>query len=152
MAEVHQRRRRRKGGDPSLVVRRLEAFIAAAEALHEAWDPLLDCGGCPRYLLAFADFLEDLRDWMECTKEARDVALSEVEPLDFTDAKEIEQWLDAVDCAAKDAVAAGDDATRSPGRRLLGRATARAHVAEARHKLRSLVEAARRGAPTMPVT
>jgi len=131
-------------------VRRLEAFVAAAEALYEAWDPLLEIGGCPRYLLAFDDFVEDLRDWKECTSEARDVELSEVEALDFTDAKEVERWLDAVDCAAKDAIAAGDDATRPPGRRLLGRATARAHVAEARHKLRSLVEAARRGAPERP--
>ena len=150
MAEVHQRPRRRKGGDPSLVVRRLDAFIAAAEALHEAWDPVLEIGGCPRYLCVFDDFIEDLRFWKERTVEGRDVELSEVEPLDFTDAKAVEQWLNALDCTAKDAIAAGDDATKAPGRRLLGRATARMHVEEARHKLRSLLEAARRGAPERP--
>jgi hypothetical protein len=150
MAEVHQRLSGRKDGEPSLVLRRLDAFIAAAEALLEAWDPVLERGGYPRTFPSFDELMVDLRTWRDFAADAAVVETSHVEPLDFTDSTALHKWLDAVDCATHDALAAGDDATRPPGRRVLGRAMARTHVLEARHQLLCLFEAAKRGAPEKP--
>jgi hypothetical protein len=68
-----------------------------------------------------------------------------VEPLDFGDTEAVRRWLDAVGHAVEDALAAGEDATRPPGKRALGRAMAREHVVEAGEQLRCLMEAARMG-------
>jgi len=151
MARVHQRRLRRKEDARPLPVRRLEAFIVAADALLEAWDPVLERGGYPRYLRSFDEFIEDLKVWAGCVEEAADVELRDVEALDFSDAKVVAQWLAVVDCAWQDAVGAGDDATRAPGARVLGRATARGQVLGARQQLMCLMKAARMGAPVVEV-
>ena len=149
MAEVHRRPRRSKDDVRPLPVRRLEAFIDAAEALLEAWDPVLERGGYPRYLRSFDEFIEDLKLWAGCVDEAADVEVRDVEALDFRDAKAVRKWLAALECAWQDAVAAGDDATRAPGARVLGRAEARSHVLGARQQLLCLMEAGRKGAPVV---
>ena len=113
----------------------------------EAWDPVLERGGYPGYLRSFDEFVEDLKVWAGCVDEAADVALRDVDALDFRDAKAVQEWLAALEHAWQDAVAAGDDATRAPGARVLGRAMARSHVVGARHQLLCLMEAARKGAP-----
>ena len=149
MAGLHQRPRGRKDDGRPLAVRRLEAFIDAADALYEAWDPVLERGGYPGYLRSFDELIEDLKVWAGCVDEAADVELRDVDALDFGDAKAVQKWLAALECAWQDAVAAGDDATRAPGARVLGRAMARSHVVGARHQLLCLMEAARKGAPVV---
>lgn len=145
MTEVHQRLRGRKAGDPSLVIRRLDAFVAAAEGLLEAWDPVLDAGAYPRRLPSFDEFVAELQEWRDSAKEMDTVKKSNVAPLDFADAKALRIWLDHLHSDIHDAIAAGDDATRPPSQRDLGRTTARAHILESRHTLRHLLEAAERG-------
>jgi hypothetical protein len=150
MAEVHQRLKRRKGGDPSLVIRRLDAFIDAADALLNAWDPVLEGGGYPRCLPSFDEFIDHLREWRESASELDGVKRSGVEPVDLAKPEELRRWLLKLDANICDAIAAGDDATRPPGQRDLGRMMARQRILESRHSLRVLVEAARRSLPAMP--
>lgn len=88
MAEVHPRRRRRKGGDPS---------VAA------------------------------------------------LKPVNLADAAEASAWLAQLREQIDDAVAAGDDATRPPGQRDLGRRSARRAILEAGRSLRELLHAVKRG-------
>src|SRR5262245_23039411 len=123
MAEVHQRPHGRKGGDPSLVIRRMDAFIAAAEALFDAWDPALEAGDCP--VPSFGAFVRQLHAWRASAKDMDTVKRSDVTPLDFSDAAALRDWLRKLRSDIDDALAAGDDATRPPGERSLGRAMAR---------------------------
>jgi hypothetical protein len=150
MAEVHQRPRGRKDGDPSRAVRSLEAFVAAAGALLEAWHPILDGTAYPPCLHDFNDFVVDLGEWLASIQERAEVQASDVPPLDFTDPKGLRDWLRSLDSNFHDLLAAADDATRPPARRELGRATARANILEARRAMRGLLEAATRGAPEVP--
>jgi hypothetical protein len=59
-------------------------------------------------------------------------------PLDWGDPAAVAAWLRDVHTQARDAVAAGDDATRPPGRRELGRRAARRIIREASRKLADL--------------
>lgn len=54
-------------------------------------------------------------------------------------------WLDAVRQQTDDAIAAGEDATRRPRRRVLSRREARRKLEAARVALATLLDAARRG-------
>jgi hypothetical protein len=123
MTEVHQRHERRKGADPSLVIARLEAFVDAASAL--------------------------LREWRAAADEPGSVE-GGVEPLDLADPEDVRRWLDKLDGDVRDAIAAGEDATRPPGQRDLGRRTAREQILESGRSLQMLVKAARRGLPACP--
>ena len=109
---------------------------------------MLERGGYPRYLRSFDEFVEDLKIWAGCVDEAADVELRDVEAVDFRrrEGGARSGWA-ALDCAVQDAVAAGDDATRAPGARVLGRAITRSHVVGRGHQLLCLMEAARKGAP-----
>ncbi len=150
MAEVHQRLSGRKGRDPSVAIHSLEAFVAAAKVLRDTWDPILDGTAYPPTLPDFNDFIHDLADWLASIQERAEVEASAVEPLDFTDPEALREWLRALDCNFHDLLAAADDATRPLGRRELGRVLARSKVLEARRSMRSLIEAAERGAPEAP--
>ena len=55
--------------------------------------------------------------------------------LDWNDAAAVSAWARDVYVQVLDALAAGEDATRPPGRRELGRRAARRIVTEARRKL-----------------
>jgi hypothetical protein len=57
----------------------------------------------------------------------------------------VRAWLGDLATQIEDVVAAAEDATRPPGRRLLGRAMARSTILETRRVLRQLVRAAQRG-------
>jgi hypothetical protein len=151
MPDVPQRSRERKEADPSLVIRRLDAFIAAAEALLEAWDPILEAGGYPTSLPLFDDLIGYLHRWRDSAKEMHTIRTSVVAPLRVSDPGELCTWLDSLQSGIDDAIAAGDDATRPPSQRALGRTMARQKILESRHALRQLLEAARRGvAPATP--
>ncbi len=150
MTEVHQRLPGRKGRDPSLAIRSLEAFVTAARVLLETWDPILDGTAYPPTLPDFNDFIHDLADWLDSIHERAEVQASDVEPLDFADPEVLHEWLRALGCTFDDLLAAADDATRPLARRELGRATARCKVLESRRALRALIESATRGAPAVP--
>ena len=59
-------------------------------------------------------------------------------PLDWGDPAAVGSWLRDVHTQARDAIDAGKDATRSPGRRELGRRAARRIIHEASRKLSDL--------------
>ncbi len=65
--------------------------------------------------------------------------------LDWTDRAACESWLNALDTAAKDLEAVGEDQTRDPADRDLGRRAARRMHAEAAHSVESLIAFARAG-------
>jgi len=66
--------------------------------------------------------------------------------LDLTDKAAVRAWLAELRTQIEDAVAAGEDATRPPGRRALGRPTARRAILEAKRSIEGLLEVAERGA------
>jgi hypothetical protein len=102
--------------------------------------------GYPRYLPHFDDFLEGLGQWKEEVKERQDVVDNDVcDPVDFSEPDQVRLWLKALRVQVEDAVSAGDDATRPPGKRGLGRLAARRIALESRHALLQLLEAAERG-------
>jgi hypothetical protein len=71
----------------------------------------------------------------------------DLQPLDFRSPAALRAWLGDLATQIEDVVAAAEDATRPPGRRLLGRAMARRTILEmeTRRVLRQLVRAAQRG-------
>ena len=83
-------------------------------------------------------------------RKGGDPSAVHVEPVDLADPEEARRWLDKLESDIYDAIAAGDDATRPPGQRDLGRRMAREHILEAHRSLRLLIEAARRGLPAKP--
>jgi hypothetical protein len=68
-----------------------------------------------------------------------------VAPLDLSDPAQVRRWLGELLVQLDDALGAGDDATRPPGRRMLGRAAARGKIMQSRRALRELIDAAERG-------
>jgi hypothetical protein len=145
MSDVVHRTRSGQGSDPSVACAHLEQFIKAGSALSAAWHPVLD-RGYPRYLPSFDEFMAALLHWKEEVKEQREVAEDEeFRPVNFADPDEVRRWLKGVRSQVEDAVAAGEDATRSLGKRGLGRLMARRMVIEARHALLELLQAAERG-------
>lgn len=67
-------------------------------------------------------------------------------PLDPADAAAFQAWLADLGTQVDDLAAAAEDATRPPGRRMLGRAGARRIILEARRAVGDLLAAARAGA------
>jgi hypothetical protein len=142
MTEVQHRPPGGKGGDPSFARLALSRFIAAAADLERAWDEVLDCPTYPRYLPSFDDFLADLSDWQEEVEDRPYTEPKERKPLVLADPAEVRAWLEDLRGQVKDALAAGEDATRMPGRRRLGRPTARRTLREASHAIHQLLEVA----------
>ena len=68
-------------------------------------------------------------------------------PVDFTNPEEVRAFLAAVRDLALDAIAAGEDATRLPRRRLFSRYEARRRIREAETALLALVAGAEGGLP-----
>ena len=66
--------------------------------------------------------------------------------LDFGDPEAVRAWLARLRAQIEDAVTVGEDATRPPGRRRLGRAAAREIVEAAGHALGDLLATGDRGA------
>jgi hypothetical protein len=129
----------------------LASFIQAAAALLEAWHPSLDRGR-PRYLPAFADFLTDLHDWQTAATEPAHAAAAAPPPLDLADPAVLRAWLADLRLQLDDALGAGDDATRPPGQRDLGRREARRLLFGARATIAALLASAERALPpTGPV-
>jgi hypothetical protein len=69
-----------------------------------------------------------------------------MDPLDFGSREAVRAWLDDLREQIDDAIGAAEDATRSPGRRDLGRRMARRIVLGARESIASLLDSAERGA------
>src|SRR5215468_4264037 len=148
MSEIQHGPAMGQGSDPSRARACLTHFLEAASALHEAWSPILELPTYPRYLPSFDHVVRDLEAWRD---EVEDRPYREPpKPLDLTDSSAVRAWLTDLHKNIKDAIAAGDDATRPPGERDLGRRTAREHILEAHRSLRLLIEAARRGLPAKP--
>jgi hypothetical protein len=146
MADVPQRPPRRKDPDLSIARERLDAFLAAGDALAQAWHPKLDVSTCPTFLPSFRDLMKALRCWRDEVCEVAAIAEDDaLEPLDLADAAQVRTWLTHLEEQIDDAVAAGEDATRPSGLRELGRCMARRKMLEARESLGSLIEMARRG-------
>lgn len=62
--------------------------------------------------------------------------------LDWTDPTAVRRWAHALLTQARDAIAAGEDATRPPAHRELGRQAARRIIAEAEGAIGVLIDAA----------
>ena len=60
-------------------------------------------------------------------------------PLDLSDPAAVRAWLAHLREQIEDAVAAGEDATRPPGKRELGRRSARRMIVQARRALRGIL-------------
>lgn len=65
--------------------------------------------------------------------------------VDLADPDAARAWLSDLRTQVEDLAAAGEDATRPLGRRVLGRPTARSEILEARRALRQLLDIAERG-------
>ncbi len=147
MPDVHDHRSKHQ---PPPHLTALASFIEAAAALLEAWHPSLDRGR-PTYLPALADFLGDLHDWQ--TAAAEPALAPSAPPLDLTNPAVFRAWLDDLRLQLDDALAAGDDATRPPDQRDLGRRAARRLLFGARASIAALLASAERALPAAgPVT
>ena len=69
-------------------------------------------------------------------------AAREMKALDFGDPEAMRWWFARLRAQIEDVIAAGEDATRPPGQRRLGRAAAREAIEEAGRALEQLLEAA----------
>jgi hypothetical protein len=69
-------------------------------------------------------------------------AVGEMHALDLGDPEAMSAWLARLRAQIDDVIAAGEDATRPPGQRRLGRAAARQAMTEARRALEQLLSAA----------
>ena len=146
MADVPQRPPRRKDPDLSVARERLDAFLAAGDALAEAWHPKLEVSTYPRFLPGFRDLMKALRCWRAEVFEVAAISGDDaLEPLDLADTAKVRTWLTHLEEQIDDAVASGEDATRPIGLRELGRGMARRKMLEARESLGSLIEMAKRG-------
>ena len=145
MTEVHQRPSGGKGVDPSAARRALRRFVKAAQALDEAWHPLLEVPSYPRYLPAFGKVASDLADWQDEAEDRPYTESREIKPLDFADPAAVLAWLTDLRAQLGDANAAGKDALRRRGRRL-GRYTARRTFRDACRGIEQMLTAAERGA------
>jgi hypothetical protein len=145
MTEVHHRPSGGKGADPSTARRALRRFVKAAQALDEAWNPLLEVPSYPRYLPAFDKVASDLTDWRDEAEDRPYTEPREIEPLNLADADAIRAWLSELRAQIVDATAAGKDALRRRGRRQLGRYTARRTFRDACRGIEQMLAAAERG-------
>ncbi len=125
----------------------LASFIEAAAALLEAWHPSLD-GGRPGYLPPLDHLLSDLRTWQTQATSPPDATRGDIPHLlDLSDPAAFRSWLTALHVQLDDALSAGDDATRPPGQRDLGRRTARCLLFGARASIGALLASADRALP-----
>ena len=145
MTEVHHGPRGGKGSDPSFARLALTRFIDAAIALDAAWHEVLDCPTYPRYLPSFDEFVRDLSDWQDEVEDRPYSEPPEPEPLVLADRAMMRAWLKELRTQIADALAAGEDATRRPSYRRLGRKTARRTLEEASRAVEQLLAAADRG-------
>jgi hypothetical protein len=144
MTEVHQAAAGGKGADPSSARGALRRFVKAAHVLRDAWAPELEGPTQPRSLPSFGVLVRELDAWL-ADVEARPPAASEIPPLDLGDHDAVRGWLTELRAQINDIAAAGEDATRPPGQRELGRATARNAILEARDAIGQIMAAAERG-------
>jgi hypothetical protein len=145
MSDAAHRPRKGQQTDPAVACRHLELLLDAANALCEAWDPVLD-RGYPRYFPSFDDVFDALVAWRDEVTEWQAVAEDEdLRPVNFADPVEARRWLKDMRNQVDDAVAAGEDATRPLSKRGLSRLMARRMVLESRHALLQLLQAAERG-------
>ena len=70
------------------------------------------------------------------------------DPLDWSDHEAVRAWLRELRTQIDEIVGAGEDATRPPGERALGRAAARRAILEAQRALGQMLAAAEGGART----
>src|SRR5690349_9487158 len=117
MPEVPQRPPKGQAPDIDVTRRRLREFIQAGNALWGAWHPSLDRARNPPYIAWIRDLLLTLELWEEEFAETAKIAAWMVPPLDLGDRHQIRKWLQDLDVQVKDLVAAGEDATRPPGKR-----------------------------------
>ena len=68
------------------------------------------------------------------------------DPLDFSDREAVRAWLRELRTQVAEIAAAGEDATRPPGKRALGRATARSTILEAQRAIEQMIATAEQGA------
>jgi len=145
MSEVPQGSRKGQTSDPARARELLEEFVALACELAREWDPVLDVRSYPRALGCFEEVLGDLVGWRDEVRGEPADDDESLEPLNLADLAKVRVWLDRVETHVKDALAAGEDATRPPARRDLGRRTARSALLEARQSLQRLLHVAKRG-------
>src|SRR6185437_5186893 len=107
---------------------RLTELIQAGEAFLAAWHPSFAVGLNPPYVGWIRDLLFTLECWEEDFAETAPIESYQVARLDLGDRGQVPRWLKELDTQIKDAVAAGEDATRPPGQRTLGRSLARKHL------------------------
>jgi hypothetical protein len=133
-----------QGRDLSTALRRLDRLLEAARDLADAWHPALDHAMYPGDLPDFRRFVNDLDAWREGVASGappdRPIAA-----LDFRNPEAFRVWLHALRDDLDDAIAAGEDATRAPAHRDLGRRMARRLLLDAHASLRDLVASAERG-------
>jgi hypothetical protein len=142
---------RGKGGDPSFARLALSRFVDAALALNDAWHEVLECPTYPRNIGSFDEFVCELQEWLEEAEDRPYTEPPEVKPFVLADPAMVRVWLGELRVQVADALAAGEDATRCPGRRRLGRRAARRTLQEASRAVDQLLEVADRGvARAMP--
>lgn len=150
MAEVHQAPAGGKGGDLPSALRRLRHFVEAAHALRDGWSAELEGPTYPRTLPTLSGLAQELHAWLAEAEAAAERRAGDVPALDLTDREIARAWLADLRAQIDDVMAAGEDATRPPGRRALGRAVARNAITEGRHALTRLLAAAERGLALTP--
>jgi hypothetical protein len=145
MTEVYHRARPGQGSDPSRARACLDRFIEAADALEEAWDPVLDRSTYPGYLPSFEEFVSALHDWQAEVHGRLALEDREPDPVNFADPAAVRAWIAEMRTQIEDAASAGEDATRPLGKRRLGRMMARRMAVEAHDAGLSLLRAAELG-------
>jgi hypothetical protein len=144
MSDVHDRPRSGQGSDPHAARTCLALFVKAAQALGDAWDPVLERPTYPAYFPPFNELLSLLIEWQADVEGRLSVNDSDLKPLNFSDPVEVRSWLTALTTQIEDIAAAAEDATRPSDRRRLGRAAARGLIIEARAALLHIVKVAER--------
>lgn len=89
--------------------------------------------------------MRELEAWVEDIEARPMGSAGEPYVLDLGDREAVRAWLAELRTQIDDAVGAGEDATRPPGRRELGRPTARSAILEARRAIDAMLAAAERG-------
>ncbi|MFT3775343.1 MAG: hypothetical protein QM820_59095 [Minicystis sp.] len=148
MPEVHHAPLGGKDGDPPAALRALRRFVEAGHELRDVWVPELEGTAQPRSVATFGGLLRELDAWLEAVEALPMEPAGAPYVLDLSNRDAARAWLAELRTQIDDAVSAGEDATRPPGRRALGRPTARRALLEARHSIEQMLVAAERGAAT----
>lgn len=145
MAEVPRRPPKGQAPDIEAARDRLHELIQAGHAFMDAWHQNFEVGRNPPYVGWVRDMIDNFELWEESFNETAEFEAYLIAPLDFDEPAQVRTWLKDVDTQIEDVFAAGEDATRPPGKRTLGRPLARMKIMEARRSLRELMFAARKG-------